>query len=173
MNPRTLAARIAQRTLNALVVTALSLGLAATVLAPASAFAAPLNPMPGPSYLADLTPGFRTGDAHAQRSQTYFTASVTNRGSSDAKGVRVNVALPSGFTDLRVTGTYPGCTVSGRNVSCAFVSVVGGNTLEIPMSAIAPAASGAFPVTITVDPDNLVKESKEHNNIMTGIITVI
>lgn len=174
MNPRPFTTRTAQRTAKGLAVTALAVGLVATVLVPSAAQAAPpINPRPGPSYAPDLTAVFKQGDPHTRLSLTYFHVIVKNLGSSDANAIRVNVTVPSGFTDLKVLGANPGtCSVAGWTATCALIQLIGGTEHLINMSAISGVETGAHEVTVTVDPDGLVKESDETNNTVTGTIIV-
>lgn len=173
MNVRELVGLVRPHIPRTVVVSALALGLTATALAPAPASAGPINPMPGPSYLADLVPTFKAGPAKTPRSRVFFTAYIKNRGSSDANGVRVIIDLPPGFTN--VTGSYGSGTVcpgNDRQVSCPLHVLPGGAEVLINIAANAPAATGQYNVRITVDPDNSVKESNETNNITNGTIVV-
>lgn len=171
MSPEMRLNPIAQRASRALAAAVVALGLVATALAPASAAAAPLNPRPGPSIMPDLVVSFKPGDVHGRLELTYFSVIVRNQGSTEARGVRVTATLPDGFTNLK-GGNSTMCAVDGHTISCSMGAMPGGAEGVMGMSAVSPPFAGLYPVAVTVDPDNLVRELKETNNNTTGTLTV-
>ena len=174
MNPRDLTVWIARRATKALAVVALALGVAATALAPTAAHAGPLNPKPGPSLTPDLVTSIIPGDPKLRLTEIQFTAVMKNQGSLTARGVRMRVTLPDGFTNIKISpGVEQSCTIEGNSVTCVAQSLDGGQYGSVNIKARTPATIGSYTVTSTIDPDNFVRESKEYNNVGTGTLLVI
>lgn len=155
-----------------LVLGVVMLGLSTTLLAPAAAEAGPLNPKPGPSYAPDLAVRLHLATPPTPLARTWVTTYVRNQGSTDAAGVRVNTTLPDGFTDIKFDNPPGECGVSGNTVTCAIRQLPAGTEAPINIGANAPPLTGAYTVTVVVDPENLVKEGKETNNAASATINV-
>jgi hypothetical protein len=164
MHPRQLTARIVQRTSKALVVAALALGLSASVLAPSAAFAAPLNPRPGPSFSPDLVPVADRPNVLPDGTIA-IVAGVKNQGSRGATPVLMRFQFPSDVYDIKVN--FPGdfnCFVSGYVVMCSSdMTLDGGETRGVNVTA-RTANPGTYNIDFTVDPNGHVAESRETNN---------
>lgn len=156
------------------VAAALTLGASPLALAPVTAHAGPLNPKPGPSLTPDLVATVRTGDAKQRLQEIQFTVTMKNQGSLTAKGASVVVEIPDGFTDIKISDSMRSwCTLDGNTVRCGGQGLDGGQSTELYFRAKTPGARGAYTVTAIVDPDNLVRELKENNNVATGTLLVV
>jgi CARDB len=173
MNSRHLTALFAQRASKALSVAALAVGLTATVLAPSSALAAPITVDRGPSYSPDLVATFTAGEPQVPGARIGFYAIVKNEGFTAASPVRMNVTLPSGFTNIQVTDSgYSTCSISGQTVSCGVSNLPAGEPMGAAIVATAPANRDSYSVTVVADPGQLVKEGRETNNTVRGTLVV-
>ena len=167
MNLRQRAVQIVHRSSKALVTTALALGLAATILAPTTAQAGPLQPGKAPSYGPDLVPEmylfvYENGSVRA-------AASVRNRGSSPAAPARFKLRLPQRHTVSSIQP--PPGTRCSQSVDLEFISVTcsvdaplpGGDAVTVEVFG-KPASTGTVSYLVTVDPNNEVREASETNN---------
>lgn len=168
MNLGQLAVRIAQRGSQAIVATALALGLAAVVMAPTVAQAAPLSPgKRTPTYAPDLIP---EAYLFVYANATVRAAiSVRNRGSWPASPARFEVRFPLSHSVTSIVPP-PGTKCSQANdFGFAVVTCTVGFPLA-PDDAVTveifgkPAYSGLQYYGVTVDPKNEVREGSESNN---------
>lgn len=108
--------------------------LPASVCLPGTATPDP-DPEPAPRSDVTITKAVSAG-APRGGDQVTYTLTARNVGAATATGVTVRDVLPAGVTLESLPG---GCAVSVRTVTCAVVS-------------LAPGASQAFAVAVTVDP---------------------
>jgi len=173
MDARQITSLITQRAAGTAFAVALTLGLTASVLAPAQVNAAPINPAKGPSYSADLTvidwrvAGFSAGE------RAVIPLEVRNQGSSTASPVRVKVVSSLGFSGLQVSGSGWSCRDDGligigqHSYTCETASIAGGASKSLTVEANT-IADEFKTMTFTVDPQNAVRESNERNNQVTS-----
>ena len=145
----------------------------------ASATTTVLAPPPPPLKPDLVVPSMSDApDPVARGAQVTYTFRVRNDGQAAATGVfaylssqatfqYVSSSSPDGWTCMNSAGDVP------FGVHCWGGSYPGGATLQpgqaatVSVTARAPGASGAFPVTATADWANTVVESNEGNNSLT------
>lgn len=169
MTPRQITAQLPRLTTKALAIAALSLGLAATVLAPLEAQAGPLNPGKPPTFAPDLVPEL-TKPFQYGNGVVAVTAGVKNTGSSAAQPVRLRVVFPDRFTQVKVGARHESlqCSViSPTTVICTMTRPLqGGESVSVAVDGV-PPRPGAFRFSMTVDPLGEVTEVNESNNSAT------
>lgn len=165
MTPRQITAQLPRLTTKALTITALSLGLAATVFAPLEAQAGPLNPGKSPTIAPDLVPELSSPLQYGT-GVVAVSASVRNTGSTAAQPVRLRVVFPEKFTQVKVGARHESlqCSVSGSVVTCTMTRPLqGGESVGVAVDG-RPPRPGAFRFSMTVDPLGEVTEVNESNN---------
>ena len=168
MGSRLLASSIRQRTSKVLAASALALGLAAAVLAPSSALAAP-----GQASRPDLTTGYWfTGKLKPGQRWT-IPVQVRNDGAPVGGTVEVQFVIGSGFRNITIQG-HSGegwsCGTIVRNpisdnavVTCRTWGLVASHDKWVDVTGTAVGTSEHWMIA-EADPDDDIAESDETNN---------
>jgi uncharacterized repeat protein (TIGR01451 family) len=86
--------------------------------------------------------------------QATYTLVVSNNGPSDATGVTVNDAAPTGLSGVSAQPAQGSCTVTGDQLSCAAGNLAAGGSTQVLVTAtVAPSFSGPLSNTATVIAD--------------------
>jgi hypothetical protein len=173
MDPRPWTSRITQRTLRAVTVTALSLGLAATVLAPTAASAAPANSLITDAK-SDLTAGILDFESFEPGKRRDLSIVVVNNG--DARSYPVDLKIETGgdfYWPYAKSVAGHGITCDqGRIdpatnravINCKIPQIMRNSHRALTLN-LSKGSSGENWIRTTIDPQNADPESDETNNV--------
>jgi len=94
-----------------------------------------------------------------------YTLTVQNAGNATSGATSVNLTIPSGTT-LQSVGT---CTFTGAGASCPVTALAPQQTATFTVGVNTVAAVASVDATAYVDPNNMVVESNENNNVASTI----
>lgn len=174
MNPRQIVSQIAQGAARTAVVGALALGFAASILAPATAQAAPATA----AAPADLVPAY-AGAWTGEGQRVALWPMVKNVGGQTVHGTRMVVSIPVHMTDVTISPSYFTCSMSAgaraKNVIICDTDrdIEPNHSLGIEILGVAPQMPGVSEAIVHVDPENTAHEADMANNtIISPLITV-
>jgi len=120
---------------------------------------------------ADIGVTTSVGSAIFLGSNTIYTITISNSGTSAANAVALSDALASGMTLVSVTPSVGSCVTTANPVTCTIGTLASGGTATVVVVETATAA-GAYSNTATVSDSGTPPDPNTGNNTYTAVATV-